>query len=274
MPETFFGWVGFIIEKYGPLLLAGAGITLLLAIIGTIVGFFLGLGVAIVRTIPVHPKDSLLKKVGLKIARGACIVYVQIFRATPMMVQAMVIYYGLAYGGIDLSPMLAAFIIISINTGAYMAEIVRGGVISVDKGQTEGAQSIGMTHWQTMTSVILPQAIRNIMPSIGNEFIVNIKDSSVLSVISVAELFFTSKSAAGTYFKYFEVFAVTCVMYFIMTFTITQILMFLERRMDGPASYELIGKTQDENSDSDAPGDAGKKKSKGRRKLQHDRTRH
>ncbi|MEI3405151.1 MAG: amino acid ABC transporter permease [Christensenellales bacterium] len=98
----------------------------------------------------------------------------------------------------------AAIFIISINTGAYMAEIIRGGIVSVDKGQFEAAHAIGMTHWQTMTTVILPQAIRNILPSVGNELIVNIKDSSVLNVISVSELFFQAKSAAGSVLPLFR----------------------------------------------------------------------
>ena len=241
MPDTFFGWVGFFIEKYGYMFLQGAGITLLIAIVGTVVGFGIGLLVGIVRSVPIEPKDSLLKKVMMKIVRGILIAYIEIFRSTPMIVQAMVIYYGaMQYLNWDMSATFAGIFIISINTGAYMAEIVRGGIISVDKGQTEGAHSIGMTHWQTMTSVILPQAIRNIMPAIGNEFVINIKDSSVLSVISVAELFFMSKSAAGTYFKYFEVFVITCAIYFIMTFTVTRILMALEKRMDGPANYAKV----------------------------------
>lgn len=159
-----------------------------------------------------------------------------------MIVQAMVIYYGSAeLWGLDLSPFAAALLIVSVNTGAYMAEIARGGIISIDKGQTEAAQSIGMTHWQTMTNVILPQAIRNILPSIGNEFVVNIKDTSVLNVISVTELFFMSKSAAGTYMKYFEVFFITCVIYFVMTFTVTRLLLIVEKKIDGPDSFIIHG---------------------------------
>ncbi len=240
MPTTFFGWIGFLLEKYGSLFLQGTGITLLIAITGTVIGFIIGLLVAILRTIPINPGDSAVKKVLLKIVRAILAVYVTVFRGTPMIVQAMVIYYGaMQYMGLDLPHLSAAILVISINTGAYMAEIIRGGIISVDRGQTEGAHSIGMTHWQTMTSVVLPQAIRNIMPSIGNEFVINIKDSSVLNVIAVSELFFTSKSAAGTYLKYFEVFTITAVIYLVLTFTITRILLLIEKRMDGPSSYAL-----------------------------------
>ena len=110
--------------------------------------------------------------------------YVEFFRGTPMMVQAMFIYYGSAYlFNINMSMWFAAFFVVSINTGAYMAETVRGGILSIDEGQTEAAKAIGMTHVQTMMSVILPQALRNIMPQIGNNLIINIKDTCVLSII-------------------------------------------------------------------------------------------
>ena len=146
--------------------------------------------------------------------------YVELFRGTPMIVQAMVVYYGaMSMFNIDMSPMFAGFLVVSINTGAYMAETVRGGIESIDPGQREAAVAIGMDHFQTMRCVILPQALRNIMPQIGNNLIINIKDTSVLNVISVTELYFASKSAAGVYYRYFEIFFITCVIYFIMTFT-------------------------------------------------------
>ena len=151
--------------------------------------------------------------------------------------------------GLRMPALGAAMFIISINTGAYMAEIIRGGIISVDKGQKEAAHAIGMTHWQSMVHVVLPQAVRNIMPSIGNEFVVNIKDSSVLNVISVSELFFVSKSAAGTYARYFEAFFITAVIYFVLTFTVTRLLRLLEKKMDGGKSYTICGS----QSASDAP---------------------
>jgi putative lysine transport system permease protein len=137
--------------------------------------------------------------------------------------------------------MAAGIVVVSINTGAYMAEIVRGGIESIDKGQFEAAHAIGMTHGQTMLKIILPQAIRNILPATGNEFVINIKDTSVLNVISVTELFFASKSIAGTYMAYFETFTVTCVVYLVLTFTVTRILRALEKRMDGPSSYTIFG---------------------------------
>lgn len=245
MPTTFFGWVELLLEKYGSLFLKGMGTTMLVAITGTILGFVIGLLVAVARAIPLRQEDGILKKVFIKILRAILATYIEVFRGTPMIVQAMVIYYGAQqYMGLDMPALTAAIVIISINTGAYMAEIIRGGIISVDNGQTEGAHSLGMTHWQTMSNVVLPQAIRNIMPSIGNEFVVNIKDSSVLNVISVTELFFTAKSAAGTYYKYFESFFIAAVIYLILTFTTTRILRLIEKRMDGPKSYTIVHGSQ------------------------------
>ena len=248
---SFFGWVAFLLQKYGMLFLRGTGMTLLVALTGTAFGFIIGLLVAIVRAtspMPAHGhrtaaaavRSALLKAVQLLLAA-----YIQVFRGTPMIVQAVVIYYGAQYAGVFMDTTFAAIFIISINTGAYMAEIIRGGIISIDKGQFEAAHAIGMTHWQTMTTVVLPQAIRNILPSVGNELIVNIKDSSVLNVISVSELFFQAKSAAGAYYRYFEVYFIIAVIYLILTLTVSRILRWLEKKMDGPDNYIIHGSQSD-----------------------------
>ena len=256
---SFFGWVIFLLQKYGMLFLRGTGMTLLIALTGTIFGFIIGLLVAIVRATSPMPslgrktaaasvRDALLKAVQLLL--GA---YIQVFRGTPMIVQAVVIYYGAQYAGMYMDTTFAAIFIISINTGAYMAEIIRGGVISIDKGQFEAAHAIGMTHWQTMTTVVLPQAIRNILPSVGNELIVNIKDSSVLNVISVSELFFQAKSAAGAYYRYFEVYFIIAVIYLILTLTVSRILRWLEKKMDGPDNYIIHGSQSDSRAEIVVP---------------------
>ena len=252
---SFFGWVAFLLQKYGMLFLRGTGMTLLVALTGTAFGFIIGLLVAIVRAtspMPAHGhrtaaaavRSALLKAVQLLLAA-----YIQVFRGTPMIVQAVVIYYGAQYAGVYMDTTFAAMFIISINTGAYMAEIIRGGIISVDKGQCEAAHAIGMTHWQTMTTVVLPQAIRNILPSVGNELIVNIKDSSVLNVISVSELFFQAKSAAGAYYRYFEVYFIIAVIYLILTLTVSRILRFIEQKMDGPDNYVIHGSQSDSRAE-------------------------
>ena len=121
-----------------------------------------------------------------------------------------------------------------------MAEIMRSGIISIDKGQTEAAVSLGMSHWQTMRAVILPQAIRNVLPSVGNELVVNVKDTSVLNVIAVSELFFVAKSASGTYLKYFEVYTIVAAMYLVMTMFLSRVLTRLEKKMDGPSEFEVF----------------------------------
>ena len=234
-------WFLKIITQNGSSFIRGAGVTLYISIIGTIIGSFIGLLIGIIRTVPIPEKG--IKRTVLKVLNVILSAYIEFFRGTPMIVQAMVIYYGSAQAfGIDMNKIFAAILIVSINTGAYMSEIVRGGIISIDKGQFEAASAIGMRHIKSMMFIILPQVIRNILPATGNEFVINIKDTSVLNVISVSELYFTTKSVAGNNFHYFESFAVACILYFIMTFTITRILRAIEKRIDGPDSYKIIGK--------------------------------
>ena len=122
-----------------------------------------------------------------------------------------------------------------------MAEIVRGGIISVDKGQMEGAYSVGMTHWQAMVQVVIPQVLRNILPSISNEFVINIKDTSVLNVIGVTELYYMAGVIKRINLQTFQVYTVICVMYFILTFSITQLLRWAERKLEGSANYTICG---------------------------------
>jgi putative lysine transport system permease protein len=233
-------WIIRIVEDNWQMFLHGAEMTLLISITGTLIGSLIGLLVGVIRTIPVPDKG--VKRYGLKLINVILSIYIEFFRGTPMIVQAMVIYYGSAAAfGIDIDRVAAGIFIVSINTGAYMSEIVRGGIVSIDKGQFEAAQAIGMNHIQTMTNVVLPQVIRNILPATGNEFVINIKDTSVLNVISVSELFFQTKTIAGNNFRYFESFFVACIIYFIMTFTVTRILRAIERKLDGPDSYVMAG---------------------------------
>lgn len=236
-------WIIRILENNWPMFLRGAGVTLWISVVGTILGTIIGLIVGVIRTIPVPEKGA--KKGVLRVVNWLLSAYIEFFRGTPMIVQAMVIYYGSALAfEIDIDRIVAALFIVSINTGAYMSEIVRGGIISVDKGQFEAAQAIGMNHFQTMTNVVLPQVVRNILPATGNEFVINIKDTSVLNVISVSELFFQTKTVAGNNFRYFETFFITCILYFVMTFTITRILRYIEVKLDGPDNYMIMAGNQ------------------------------
>jgi putative lysine transport system permease protein len=231
--------------------LRGAGVTLLISTIGTIIGFLIGLLIGIIRTFPMPEKG--IKKSAIKIINTILSMYVEVFRGTPMIVQAMVIYYGSKQAfDIDMSPLFAGIFIVSINTGAYMAEIVRGGIVSIDKGQFEAAYAVGMSHNQTMINVVLPQAIRNILPATGNEFVINIKDTSVLNVIAVTELFFQTKSVSGINYKYFETFFIASAIYFVMTYTVTRILRYIERKIDGPENYILYANQMQVQTPEDA----------------------
>ena len=241
----FFTNVGNIIAKYHMYILEGIGLTMLIALVGTIIGLIIGLLAGIVRTIP-ESKNKVVSVIQ-KIVGVIINVYVEVFRGTPMMVQSMVIYWGYAFmnNGETLPFIPAGIFIVSINTGAYMTEIARGGIISIDKGQFEGAYSVGMTHWQTMIHVVIPQVMRNILPSISNEFVINIKDTSVLNVIGVMELFWVATKIEMMTFQTFEVYLVVCVIYFILTFSVTRLLRLIEKKLAGNDSYTICGSQSD-----------------------------
>ncbi len=242
---SFFQDVINIVAKYYPQLLSGVGNTMLIALTGTVAGLAIGLLTGIVRTAP-YSRNGFVRVLH-KILNAVIAVYVEVFRGTPMMVQAMVIYWGYAFasGGSTLPLIPSGILIVSVNTGAYMAEIVRGGIISIDKGQFEGAMSIGMTHSQTMFKVIIPQVMRNILPSVSNEFVINIKDTSVLNVIGVTELYYFAGIIKRQSFETFQTYLVVCVLYFILTFTVTRLLRFVERKLDGNDSYVIFGSQSD-----------------------------
>lgn len=236
----FWSEVAGIWENYGSQFLVGARNTMVIALSSTILGFIIGLLIAIYRSLIVRRDHNPIGFVLYKIFDFVIAAYIEIFRGTPMMVQAMMIFYGSRlFFDIQMSTMFAAILIVSINTGAYLAEVIRGGITSVDKGQTEAARAIGMNHYQTMTTVVLPQAIRSILPALGNEFVINIKDTSVLNVIAVTELFFITKSAAGSTYLTFQTFLITAVIYFVLTFTTTRVLNFIENRMTGKKNYHI-----------------------------------
>lgn len=236
--------MGTLWAKYGGTYLGGIRRTLILALVGTAIGCLIGFVCGILQTIPVSQKDSGLKKAALKLVRVVLRVYIEIFRGTPMILQAVFIFYGLPYftnNAVQFTgKWLVSILVVSINTGAYMAESVRGGIISVDPGQTEGAKALGMTHFQTMVNVVLPQAIRNIMPQIGNNFIINIKDTSVMFIISFTDFFAVHRAAVGATYLYFPSATVEMIGYLCMTLAASFLLRFAEKRMDGSSSYELV----------------------------------
>lgn len=246
---SFLNDVLNIFIKYYPQLLTGVGNTLLIALTSTAAGLALGLLTGVVRTAPMS-KNPVLRALH-KLLNAIIAIYVEIFRGTPMMVQSMVIYWGYAFatGGDTLPLIPSGILIVSINTGAYMAEIVRGGIISIDRGQFEGAMSIGMTHAQTMFKVIIPQVMRNILPSVSNEFVINIKDTSVLNVIGVAELYYFAGIIKRQNFQTFQTYLVVCILYFILTFTVTRLLRWVERKLDGNENYTIFGSQTDVNAE-------------------------
>ena len=233
--------------KYHPMYLNGIKNTLILALAATLIGCIIGLVCGILNTIPYSKNDNIVKRVLLRLIRIIVRVYVEVFRGTPMVLQAVFIYYGLPYFTDNAVQFkgnegiwLAALLVVSINTGAYMAESVRGGIISIDPGQTEGAKAIGMTHVQTMTNVILPQALRNIMPQIGNNYIINVKDTSVMFIISFTEFFAAHRYIVGVNNMYFPSATIEMIGYLTMTLLASILLRWLEKLMDGADSYELV----------------------------------
>ncbi len=236
---------------YMPAYMIGIRNTLIVAIAATLAGCVIGFLCGVLNTIPHAKTDNPVKRFVLALIRVVVRVYVEVFRGTPMVLQAVFIYYGLPYftdGSVafkgNAGIWIASLLVVSINTGAYMAESVRGGIISIDPGQTEGAKAIGMTHVQTMMNVILPQALRNIIPQIGNNFIINIKDTSVMFVIGFVEFFATHRNIVGVNMKYFPSAAIEMVGYLCLTLAASFLLRWLEKRLDGADNFELVSEDQ------------------------------
>jgi arginine/lysine/histidine transport system permease protein len=206
--------------KYYPMFLAGAKMTLLLAFLTVLFGTILGTLLSLMRL----SNNKILKLISTA--------YVEFIRGTPLMIQLFLFYFGIpAALGIELPEFPSAILALSINSGAYVAEIIRSGIQAVDKGQMEAARSLGMTYGMTMKEVIIPQAVKNVLPALGNEFVTVIKESSIVSVIGLTELTRTSDIIRGVTYLSFEPLIVVAVLYFIMTFTLSKCIGLLERRM-------------------------------------------
>jgi putative lysine transport system permease protein len=242
--DQFLDSTLYILRDYGVDFLRGIVKTLELSLLGTIIGLIFALFLVILRTLNIDRRDkevvAFLKRIGIGFSK----LYVTIFRGTPMIVQAMIIYYLLPsllanWLNIDQTAVdkfftvtFAAIVVVSLNTTAYLTEVLRGGIESVDKGQMEGARSLGLSYYQSMFKIVLPQAIKNSLPAICNEFIINIKDTSVLNVIGVAELFFVGKEAQFKYFRTYEPFIIVAIIYLFLTLTTSKILSYIEKRMN------------------------------------------
>ena len=210
--------------------MSGVQVTLIYAIIGTVAGFIIGLILGGIRALEINDSDSAAVKVLKRIGRLFTSLYIWVFRGTPMMVQAMFLYYGLQ-PIIGWDGPTAGLFVISINTGAYMAEIIRSGLQSVDSGQSEAAKSLGMANRHMMMKIILPQAVKNILPALGNEFIVLLKETSVAGYIGVADL---TKGGdiitSNTYNAFLPLIAVALI-YLVMVLGLQALVGKLERRL-------------------------------------------
>ncbi len=208
----------FIDYKYYYLM--GIRITLLLSFISLVAGAVLG---SIL---------SLMKLSKYKILRLVSSVYIEVVRGTPMMVQIALVYFGsYVLTGIDMKGFAAALIAVSLNSAAYVAEIIRSGIQSIDKGQTEASRSLGISDGQTMRHIILPQAVKNILPALGNEFVTLIKETSVASTIGVADIMYASQIVQSKSFQPFNPLIIVAVIYFIFTFGLSQLIGLFERRL-------------------------------------------
>jgi putative lysine transport system permease protein len=244
-PTNFLEWMIFLAGKYSNLFIQGTWITLYVAVAGTIMGFLLGYLVGIIEDIKINKEDNWFQKILAFVIKGISRIYVELFRGTPMIVQGMIIYYGLRQANIEITSVTAGILVTVLNTGAYMSETVRAGIKSIDTGQREGALAMGMSPLGAMFYVILPQAFRNIIPEMANTFLTNLKMTSVLNVIGVSELFMMAKTAGGTYYKYFEAYLVIAVIYLVLCFVFSRLFLFIERKMAGKSDYVLAAEYMD-----------------------------
>ncbi|EOB8516491.1 ABC transporter permease subunit [Staphylococcus aureus] len=211
---------GFI-SKYGSFFLKGIKITILISLIGVALGSILGAFVA------------LMKLSKIKIISWIASIYIEILRGTPMLVQVFIVFFGITAAlGLDISALVCGTIALVINSSAYIAEIIRAGINAVDKGQMEAARSLGLNYRQTMKSVIMPQAIKNILPALGNEFVTLIKESSIVSTIGVGEIMYNAQVVQGISFDPFTPLLVAAALYFVLTFVLTRIMNMIEGRLN------------------------------------------
>ena len=238
-PTNSLEWMVFLAKKYANMFWQGTWVTLYVAVIGTILGFLLGYLIGIIEDIRINKEDNIIKKVLVRILKVISVVYVEIFRDTPMIVQAMIIFFGLRQAGVEIAVVTAGILVTLLNTGAYMSETVRAGFKSIDAGQREGALALGMSPMLAMFTVILPQAFKNIIPEMANTFLTNLKMTSVLNVIGVSELFMTAKTVGGNYYKYFESYLIIAVIYFVFCFAFNRLFLFMEKKMAMKSDYVL-----------------------------------
>ncbi len=244
-PKGFVDSMVYMSIKGKDMLLTGVWTTVRIALLGTAIAFVLAILLVFLRIQEPDRRDSGAVKALKWLASRFARFYVFVIRGTPMMVQALIFYYfgfnlfkktGMTVTEINhvWSFFISGLCTVALNSTAYLTEVLRGGILAVDKGQTEAARSLGMTNWQTMTKVVFPQAVKNSIPAIGNEFIINIKDSSVLSVIGVMDLMYATKSVSGIYFRSLEIYCVAALLYLVLTWLSSLLLKWLSKKLDMP----------------------------------------
>lgn len=245
-PQGFLASMIYMFWKGRSMFGLGVWTTVRIALLGTAVAFVLAMLLVMLRILKPARQDNDLTGFCKKLGSGFSKIYITVIRGTPMMVQALIIYYA-GFGLLKNSAMtiteinqiwsafMAGLITVSLNSTAYLAEVLRGGIEAIDVGQAEAARSLGMTNWQAMRKVVIPQAVKNSIPAIGNEFIINIKDSSVLSIIACFDLMFATTSVVGIYYRQLEVYCIAAVTYLILTYLSSLLMKAVAKKMDTPA---------------------------------------
>ena len=243
MPDGFFQSMVYMLYNGKTFFRMGIWTTVRIALLGTLIAFVLALFLVTLRIQQPDRQDSDLVRFFKSIGRNFASLYITVIRGTPMMVQALIFYYagfgifkstGMTVTEINQvwSFFISGLMTVSLNSTAYLAEVLRGGIESIDHGQTEAARSLGMSSWQTMLKVVFPQAVKNSIPAIGNEFIINIKDSSVLSVIGCMDLMYATTTVSGIYFKALETYCIAAIFYLILTYFSSLLMKAISRKLD------------------------------------------
>jgi putative lysine transport system permease protein len=232
--DEFIRTMWYLVDTYATFFIRGVLITLLLSVVGTVGGFILSLFLTVLRTQEIDQRrDGFGTRVLKRFGRGFSLVYITVFRGTPMIVQAMIFYYGISPLRLSWwTPLMAGLTVVTLNTTAYIAEVIRSGINGIDKGQMEAARSLGFSRREAMFLIIFPQAIKHSLPSIANEFIVNLKDTAVLSVIGVFDLFRATSSATSSNFRIVEGFFIAAIIYLILTYITGKVVQKLDVFME------------------------------------------
>lgn len=228
--------MGKIWNSYSSFYWKGLGNTLWLSVLAVVLGVILGLIVASGRMLTIKKDENIILQLLKYAAKFIAVAYVEVLRATPLLVQVMVIYFGATSAGLKFEDSTATrmfwcLIAVALNSGAYLSEVIRSGINAVPSGQMEAARCVGMNHWQAMQYVILPQAVRNILPALCNEFVTIIKETSVLSMVGTAELMFQAQTVASATYIFVEPYIIAAIMYFVIVFTLSKLISAFERRL-------------------------------------------